>query len=484
MSGRLTRPTPLGSAGTDLNSSNDMTRRSWSTTVQKPRGPSKNCLKVSWPSVISSSRATEERDARKSFKDVRARKIKLNPSRAWKERLRRWMGTARWTYNRCLDYYKKGNCRMNKTDFRSKVVGGWNHGDPKKRSGKRKKKRGINRGNWSIPKKTSKRECKTSWVLDTPFEIRDAAMVDLYNGVVTNLKKREKNPRHSFQMSFRSRKDVQVIKIPGSCVKDGYMFKKMCGTSKLNGFEDWASFTGEIVIQMDRSKNFYACVTEQSDIIPPQVEDHEDLKVIALDPGVRTFNTGVDTKGSVTEFAPGDVGRIYRLCHHMDLLQSKAFDKSVRSKKRYRLRKAWHRAIKRVKDLVTDVRNKTVKHLCKNYDIVFLPEFNTKDMVNRAKRNIGNGTARGMMTWSHYKFKELLKSTALREGVKLVIVTEEFTSKTCSCCGHLHHALGRSKVFRCSSCGVVMDRDENGARNILIKSCVENRLTLTWKERV
>ncbi|CAN0163980.1 unnamed protein product [Scytosiphon promiscuus] len=273
------------------------------------------------------------------------------------------MGTARWTYNRCLDYYTKGNCRMNKTDFRSKVVGGWNH------------------------------ECNTSWVLDTPFEIRDAAMVDLYNGVVTNLKKREKNPSHTFQMSFRSRKDVQVIKIPGSCVKDGYMFKKMCGTSKLSGFEDWASFTGEIVIQMDRSKNFYACVTEQSDIIPTQVEDHEDLKVIALDPGVRTFNTGVDTKGSVTEFAPGDLGRIYRLCHHMDLLQSKAFDKSVRSKKRYR-------AIKRVKDLVTDVRNKTVKHLCKNYDVVFRPEFNTKDMVNRAKRNIGNGTARGMMTWS------------------------------------------------------------------------------------
>lgn len=425
-----------------------------------------------------------EAGTQKSVKDVRARKIKLDPSPEWKERLRKWMGTARWTYNRCLDYYKKGNCRINKTDFRSKVVGGWNHGDPKRRTGKKKKKRGLKRGNWSIPKKTFKRECKTSWVLETPFEIRDSAMVDLYNGFVTNLKKREKNPSHTFDMSFRSRRDVQVIKIPGACVKNGYMFKKTCGKSKLKGFEDWTSFAGEIVIQMDRSKNFYACVTKQSGVTPPRVENHEDLKVVALDPGVRTFNTGVDSKGNVTEFAPGDVGRIYRLCHHMDLLQSKAFDKSVKSKKRYRLRKAWHRAIKRVKDLVTDVRNKTVKHLCKNYDVIFLPEFNTKDMVNRAKRNIGNGTARGMMTWSHYKFKELLKTTALREGVKLVIVTEEFTSKTCSCCGHLHHNLGRSKVFSCPSCPVVMDRDENGARNILMKSCVENRLTLTWKERV
>ena len=101
-------------------------------------------------------------------------------------------------------------------------------------------------------------------------------------------------------------------------------------------------------------------------------------------------------------------------------------------------------------------------------------------MVNRAKRRIGKGTARGMMTWSHYLFKELLKTTALREGTKLVIVTEEFTSKTCSCCGTLHHNLGRSKVFKCPSCRRTMDRDENGARNILLKSCIENELTLSW----
>lgn len=199
---------------------------------------------------------------------------------------------------------------------------------------------------------------------------------------------------------------------------------------------------------------------------------------------MRTFNTAVDAKGVVTEFAPGDEGRIYRLCHGMDKLQCRAFDKSTQSMKRYKLRRAWHRSIKKVKDLVTDVRNKTVKHLVTNYDVIFLPEFNTKQMVNRAKRRIGKGTARGMMTWSHYTFKELLKTTALREGVKLVIVTEEYTSKTCSCCGFIHRRLGGSKFFTCPSCGVTMDRDENGARNILMKSCVENELTLSWVDRI
>ncbi|CAM9693266.1 unnamed protein product, partial [Pylaiella littoralis] len=439
MSKRLLCPSEIGSVGTDLNFSNpsasSTARKSWFTINQKLRDHNKSSLKISWPSAISLSRGTTAGGVGKgkSLKDIRSRKIKLNPSAKRKKRLRKWMGTSRWTYNRCLDFLNKAKCKMNKTDFRRKV-------------------------------KTFKRECRTSWVLETPFEIRDSAMVDLYDGIVTNLKKREKNPAHTFSMTFRSRKDFQTIKIPGGCIKDGYMFKRSCGKEKLEGFEDWASYTGKIIVQKDRSGNLYACV------IPKSVEHPDDLKVVALDPGVRTFDTAVDSKGNVTEFAPGDVGRIYRLCHHMDKLQSKAFDKATTSKRRYNLRKAWHRSLKRVKDLVMDVRNKTVKHLCKNYDVIFLPEFNTKQMVNRAKRRIGKGTARGMMIWSHYSFKELLKATALRDGTKLVIVTEEYTSKTCSCCGTLHHNLGGSKVFKCPSCRRTMDRDENGARNILLKS--------------
>ena len=491
MSRRLLSPTGIDSVGTDLNSSNlsanTTARKSWSITNQKQRDSNRNSLKISWPSAISSSRGTmgtEEADL-KSIKDVRARKIKLNPSSEWKERLTKWMGTSRWTYNRCLDFYKRGKCKLSRKDFRSKIVGGWNHGDTKKGSGKKKKKkRGKKRGNWCKPKKTSKRASTTSWVLETPFEIRDSAMVDLYRSFDTNFKIKKKNPSHTFEIKFRSRKDVQVIKIPGSVIKNGYIFKSFCGKDKLKGFENWSSFMGEVVIQKDRIGNFYACVTEQSELTPPNVGDPSDLKVVALDPGVRTFNTAVDTKGVVTEFAPNDVGRIYRMCHHMDKLQSRAFDKSIPSKRRYNLRKGWHRAIKRVKDLVQDVRNKTVKHLVTNYDVIFLPEFNTKQMVNRAKRRIDKGTARGMMTWSHYSFKELLKTTALREGVKLVIVTEEYTSKTCSCCGFIHKKLGKSKVFDCPSCRVVMDRDENGARNILLKSCVENELTLSWVDYV
>ena len=80
-------------------------------------------------------------------------------------------------------------------------------------------------------------------------------------------------------------------------------------------------------------------------------------------------------------------------------------------------------------------------------------------MCDKKYRNIGKHTARRMYLWSHYKFRELLKyKTALRGGT-VVDCHEEYTSKTCSCCGKLNHTLGASKSFTCPFCHYVVDRD-------------------------
>ena len=56
-----------------------------------------------------------------------------------------------------------------------------------------------------------------------------------------------------------------------------------------------------------------------------------------------------------------------------------------------------------------------------------------------------------------------------RKNISLHINEEHFTSKTCTCCGHLHSNLGSSREYNCYSCGLFIDRDINGARNILLK---------------
>jgi len=81
-------------------------------------------------------------------------------------------------------------------------------------------------------------------------------------------------------------------------------------------------------------------------------------------------------------------------------------------------------------------------------------------MINKGKRKIGSKTARAILTWSHYTFKQRLLNKAMEfPWVKVFIVAEEFTSKTCGACGKLNDKLGSKKDFNCSFC----------ARNILLK---------------
>jgi transposase len=75
-----------------------------------------------------------------------------------------------------------------------------------------------------------------------------------------------------------------------------------------------------------------------------------------------------------------------------------------------------------------------------------------------------------MMQWRHGTFKAKLLERAPSRGVRVMIVPEAYTSKTCRACGWMHPSLGGAKTFVCRRCNVVIDRDHNGARNILLRA--------------
>ena len=59
----------------------------------------------------------------------------------------------------------------------------------------------------------------------------------------------------------------------------------------------------------------------------------------------------------------------------------------------------------------------------------------------------------------------------------MLAADEAFTTKTCGLCGTINHNVAASKIFECvePTCGVHIDRDVNGARNILLRE-----LTRRW----
>ena len=69
-----------------------------------------------------------------------------------------------------------------------------------------------------------------------------------------------------------------------------------------------------------------------------------------------------------------------------------------------------------------------------------------------------------------YIRQRLIESSRQYPWVKIVLVTEDYTSVTCGSCGLYNASLGMSKDFMCGMCGYeAADRDINAARNILLK---------------
>ena len=128
---------------------------------------------------------------------------------------------------------------------------------------------------------------------------------------------------------------------------------------------------------------------------------------------------------------------------------------------------------------IDEVHKKLASFLCKNVKIVLLPKFESSRMVRNANRNISSVTARKMLTWGHYRFRvTLINKAALTSSCQVIICDEAYTSKTCGSCGKLHRNLKSQKTFRCPHCGIVIDRDVNGARNILLRFLTLNNLVV------
>jgi putative transposase len=125
---------------------------------------------------------------------------------------------------------------------------------------------------------------------------------------------------------------------------------------------------------------------------------------------------------------------------------------------------------RRIKDRVNELHWKTICYLVKNYDKIIIPDFRISGMVKQKK--LSRMTKRLLYMFSFHSFMIKLKFKCKNTDTKLFIVGEEYTSKTCTQCGKINN-VGSSEIYKCTSCNMVIDRDVNGSRNIMIKNMKE-----------
>jgi putative transposase len=160
-----------------------------------------------------------------------------------------------------------------------------------------------------------------------------------------------------------------------------------------------------------------------------------------------------------------------RLYLGLDSLYSKM---AVEPSKKRKFKLAAERQRWKIFDLIDDLHKKTAHFLVTRFSEIVIPTFETSQMVTKLRSK----TARSMLTFAHYRFKQFLLAKAEEYSCKVRIVSEAYTSKTCSYCGRIQN-IGSKKVFKCS-CGVNADRDLQGARGIYLRALG----ALPWSEHV
>jgi putative transposase len=80
-------------------------------------------------------------------------------------------------------------------------------------------------------------------------------------------------------------------------------------------------------------------------------------------------------------------------------------------------------------------------------------------------------------------FRQMLEYKAEEAGVQVSAVNSYNTSQVCSNCGNIVPKTLAVRVHTCPSCGLVINRDVNAARNILdlaLNSLGRSEQTVTW----
>jgi len=184
------------------------------------------------------------------------------------------------------------------------------------------------------------------------------------------------------------------------------------------------------------------------------VKENKEDTIISLDPGVRKFLVGYDPRGKSVFFGEEVQEKLIEKLLEIDQGQANRSEE-------------WHLKWKRIKNLVSEMHWKSIRYLVKNYETIMYTDYRVSQMLKKGK--LGKMTKRLMTMYRSYDFRQRLEYQCKKHNRELVIVDESYTSCTCGKCGKKHENLKGNKVFECPSCGVCMDRDASGSRNILLK---------------
>ncbi len=297
--------------------------------------------------------------------------------------------------------------------------------------------------------KKKKEEFK--WLKDVNSQALISALMNLETAYGKFFKKESKFPR------FKSKKNKKSFKIPQYVsLKENNLvkFAKFKEGIKIIRHRELKGTIKSATISKSATGKYYIsflCVVEKPNV-------HKKTgKSIGIDLGLKDF---IITSGGQRYCNPKYTKKYeVKLARKQRILSRK--EKGSKGKDKARL------SVAKVHEKITNSRNdmqhKVSSKLVRDYDLIAIEDLNVKGMVKNHKL----AKAISDVAWSSFVTKLKYKA---EWNDKEVIVVDRFypSSKTCSCCDHIKESLNLDeRIWTCSKCNTIHDRDVNASKNIL-----------------
>jgi len=221
----------------------------------------------------------------------------------------------------------------------------------------------------------------------------------------------------------------------------------------------------EVAITRDARGSYYASFVSEH---PEEPSSGDGL--VAFDLGIKTLATGTNEHGRIYTIGGFKGSRWYN--KQLDKIRSKRDKCTKKSRRSIHLSQVHKRVSEKKRNKQRDSLHKA-SHLIAHKLVestVVVGDLSQRQMVMKEHRQKNKRLNRMVYNdWGLYAFLNMLIYKCHLYGKDLHIIDERDTSKMCSGCHELQPMPLWKRTYCCVECGLVKDRDENSAINILTR---------------
>ena len=234
------------------------------------------------------------------------------------------------------------------------------------------------------------------------------------------------------------------------------------------------TITKNSILQYDSFKKSFIIITPKDKNEIKKIKQYEKC---GIDIGVRTFLTTY-SKNASYEIGTNTNQIIDRINKRLDNIKQSKDLKRISNEKYIKLNYKYR---DKLNNLIKDMHNKAANFLLSNYKTIIIGKVclleqssnsdlaqavSTKKMVSNLTGNLHDIVKRLLMALSHYRFRMKLHLMANKFDATIKETDEYLTSKCCSNCKNIKDDLGSAKIYTCTKCNLILDRDINASINI------------------